>query len=50
MYISVNIPAFVELQAVRSHLIEHDAQWEHADPTYESLFPDEAQLVNQADR
>ena len=41
-YISVNIPPVVELQDVRSYLIEHDAQWEHADPTYESLFPDEA--------
>jgi hypothetical protein len=41
-YISVNIPPTVDLQQVRSYLIERDAQWEHADPTYESLFPDEA--------
>jgi len=41
-YISVNIPPTVDLQHVRSHLISHDAQWEHADPTFESLFPDEA--------
>ena len=41
-YASVNIPPEVELQDVRSYLIAHDAQWEHADPTYESLFPDEA--------
>jgi hypothetical protein len=41
-YVSVNIPPKVELQDVRSYLIAHDAQWEHADPTYESLFPDEA--------
>ncbi|OOW87423.1 hypothetical protein Xvtw_06640 [Xanthomonas campestris pv. vitiswoodrowii] len=41
-YISVNIPPDVELQDVRSYLIARDAQWEHADPTYESLFPDEA--------
>jgi len=41
-YMSVNIPPIVELQDVRSHLVHHDAQWEHADPTYESLFPNEA--------
>ena len=41
-YLSVNIPPAVELQGVRSYLIQHDAQWEHADPTYASLFPDEA--------
>lgn len=40
-YISVNIPSEVALQAVRSYLVEHEAQWEHADPTYESLFPDD---------
>lgn len=41
-YLSVNIPPAVELQEVRSYLIQHDAQWEHADPTHASLFPDEA--------
>lgn len=41
-YMSINVPPGVELQEVRSHLSQHDAQWEHADPTYESLFPDEA--------
>jgi hypothetical protein len=41
-YVSVNIPPKVELQDVRSYLVAHDAQWEHADPTYESLFSDEA--------
>lgn len=40
-YISVNIPPEVELQQVVSYLTERDAQWEHADPTYESLFPTE---------
>jgi hypothetical protein len=38
-YISVNIPPGVELQQVRSYLIKQEAQWEHADPTYDSLFP-----------
>ena len=37
--ISVNIPSTVELQEVSFYLIERDAQWEYADPTYESLFP-----------
>jgi len=41
-YISVNIPPGVELQVVRAYLVQHHAQWEHADPTYESLFPAEA--------
>ena len=41
-YISVNIPPAIELQQVCSFLIERTAQWEHADPTYESLFPAEA--------
>ena len=41
-YISVNVPPAVDIQVVRSYLIGNDAQWEHADPTYEALFPDEA--------
>jgi len=41
-YMSINIPPEVQLQAVRDYLIECDAQWEHADPTYDELFPDEA--------
>ena len=41
-YVSVNVPPSVELDKVRSYLIAQDANWEHADPTYESLFPDEA--------
>jgi len=38
-YISINVPPEVELQQVRSYLIEREARWEHADPTYNSLFP-----------
>jgi len=38
-YISVNVPPGIELAAVRRYLIERDAEWEHADPTYEELFP-----------
>jgi len=41
-YISVNVPPTVDLKRIRSYLIGNDAQWEHADPTYEALFPDEA--------
>lgn len=40
-YFSVTVPANVELESVREYLIEMDLQWEHADPTYESLFPNE---------
>ena len=41
-YVSVNIPAGVELESVRQYLIECNATWEHADPTYAELFSDEA--------
>ncbi|MBJ7575482.1 DUF4265 domain-containing protein [Luteimonas sp. MC1828] len=41
-YVSVNVPPVVDLDKVRSYLIAKNAQWEHADPTYESLFPGEA--------
>jgi len=41
-YVSVNIPPRVALESVRNYLIENDATWEHADPTYESLFPEDA--------
>ncbi|MBN6152746.1 DUF4265 domain-containing protein [Xanthomonas sp. AmX2] len=40
-YMSINIPPDVDLQMVRAHLARHAAQWEHADPTYESLYPNE---------
>lgn len=41
-YVSVNIPPNVALESVRVYLIENDVTWEHADPTYESLFPEDA--------
>lgn len=41
-YISINIPPSTELAEVRDYLIGRDAQWEHADPTYDELSPDEA--------
>jgi Domain of unknown function (DUF4265) len=40
-YISVNIPPGVDLDVVRKYLIEHNAAWEHADPTYATLFPED---------
>lgn len=40
-YISINIPPNVDLNKVREYLIEHDAQWEHADPCYAELFPED---------
>lgn len=39
-YISVDIPPAVDLHAVRDFLIAHDLRFEHADPTYEALFPE----------
>lgn len=39
---SVNIPPELSLNAVRDHLISHGLEWEHADPTYEKLFPSAA--------
>jgi hypothetical protein len=41
-YVSVNLPPHVELNVVRTYLIEQKATWEHADPTYAALFPEDA--------
>jgi hypothetical protein len=41
-YVSVNVPPDVELNVVRTYLIEHKATWEHADPTHAALFPEDA--------
>jgi hypothetical protein len=38
---SVDIPPGVELSGVRDILIASEVTWEHADPTYEELFPNE---------
>lgn len=40
-YVSVNIPPGIELDVVRNYLIEQEATWEHADPTYAALFPND---------
>lgn len=41
-YVSVNIPPNVGLETVRNYLIEKNVTWEHADPTYASLYPEDA--------
>lgn len=41
-YMAVNVPPEVDLEVVRGFLNHGNAQWEHADPTHEELFPDEA--------
>ena len=40
-YFSINLPPEADLQKVRAYLIEIAATWEHADPTYAELFPDD---------
>jgi hypothetical protein len=40
-YIAVNIPPEVDLQTIRDYLVEMDATWEYADPTYAELFPEQ---------
>lgn len=40
-YVAIDLPPAVSLEDVRQYLIQHKAQWEHADPTYAELFPDE---------
>jgi len=39
-YFSINIPENVDLESVRSFLIQREVRWEHADPTYAQLFPE----------
>ncbi|MEZ5484212.1 MAG: DUF4265 domain-containing protein [Lysobacteraceae bacterium] len=40
VYASINVPPEADLQEVRGYLIDHNSTWEHADPTYDTLFPD----------
>ena len=39
--IAINIPVTVDLGVIRNYLIEQDVSWEHADPRYDALFPDD---------
>lgn len=41
LYICIDIPPEVELEKVRQFAIQRAIQFEHADPTYSELFPDE---------
>lgn len=41
-YLAIDIPPAVDLGAVTAYLTERGVQWEHADPRYSDLYPDEA--------
>jgi Domain of unknown function (DUF4265)/Uncharacterized protein conserved in bacteria (DUF2314) len=40
-YIAVNIPPEVDLEPVCDFLSKTGQQWEHADPAYDDLYPDD---------
>ena len=40
-YLAIDIPPGVELMAVAKYLTERGVQWEHADPRYSELYPDD---------
>ena len=42
-FISISVPPSVSLEAVGSHLVGTGLQWEHADPTFEELLPEQQQ-------
>ena len=39
-FIAVDIPPAVDLMEIRQFLIGTGQKWEHADPTYDELFPE----------
>jgi len=39
-YFAINIPSSADLAAVTMFLHVYNIEWEHADPTYEDVFPD----------
>jgi hypothetical protein len=39
-YMAIDIPPGVDLMSICRHFSEHEVEWEHADPTYESLYPE----------
>jgi len=41
-YIAVDIPPPVDLGRVKGFLVDSGVQWEHADPSYEELYGDDA--------
>jgi hypothetical protein len=40
-YIAITVPPTVDLWQIRDFLISSTMEWEHADPSYRVLFPDE---------
>ena len=40
-YMSINIPPGIDLENIRNYLIDHNATWEHADPSYAELFSED---------
>jgi uncharacterized protein DUF4265 len=41
-YLAIDIPPGVELMAIARFLTDRGVQWEHADPRYSQLYPDES--------
>ena len=41
-YVVVNVPPRVNLRAVVRYLVEREANWEHADPTYDEFHANDA--------
>ena len=40
-YIAVDLPPGADLAAVARYLTERGVKWEHADPPYSDLYPDD---------
>ena len=40
-YVTIDLPPGVDLDAVAAYLTARRAEWEHADPTYDDLHPDD---------
>lgn len=40
-YFAIDIPPEVSLEMVREYLVDADLQWEHADPSYSELYPND---------
>jgi hypothetical protein len=40
-YLAIDIPPGVDLMGIASYLTRHGVQWEHADPRYSDLYPDD---------
>jgi len=40
-YVAITVPPRVELATVRDFLVENALTWEHADPSYSELYPDD---------